>query len=436
MNMYELIKKKRDGGELSRDELAWIVEGAARRTLPEVQLAAWLMACFLRGLSPRETVDLTLLMAESGEQIDLSRIPGCKVDKHSTGGVGDKLTLIVAPLVAAAGLPVAKLSGRALGHTGGTLDKLESIPGLRTELSVEEFVAQVERIGVAIASAGPQLAPADKVFYALRDQTATVDHVALIAASVISKKLAAGADAFVLDVKVGSGAFLKELDQAVALARTMVQTAEGAGRKAVALVTDMNQPLGNAAGNAVEVAEAVAVLSGNGPQSVRHLALELGSEMLVLGGLADSHEKARQDLVRILDSGRALESFRALVAAQGGDPRVADQPEQVLPRARWRLPVMAMADGYVQAINGEEVGLCLVAIGAGRAGATESVDHAAGVLVEAHIGDRVEAGKTPVAWVQGNDRGRLEAVVPRLAAAWTITPDTPAIPPLVYERVA
>lgn len=435
MNMYEIIKKKRDGGELSREELAWVVQGAGRHTLPEVQLAAWLMACFLRGLSQRETVDLTLLMAESGEKLDLSPIPGRKVDKHSTGGIGDKMTLVVAPLVAAAGLPVAKLSGRALGHTGGTLDKLESIPGFRTDLPIRDFIDQVERVGVAVAGAGPELAPADKTLYALRDQTATVDNVSLIAASVLSKKLAAGADAFVLDVKVGSGAFLKRLDQAGELARTMVRTAQGAGREAVALVTDMNQPLGDAAGNAVEVAEAVAVLAGGGPQSVRDLALELGSEMLLLGGMSNSREEARLELTRLLDSGNALERFRAWVAAQGGDPRVADQPEEVLPRATWRLPVFAVQDGYVQAIDGEEIGLCLVAMGAGRTDPGAPLDPTAGVLVKAHIGDRVEAGTSAVAWVQGNDRSRLEAVLPRLSAAWTIAPKEPVVPPLIYERV-
>jgi len=433
--MYEIIKKKRDGGELSREELAWVVQGAGRHTLPEVQLAAWLMACFLRGLSQRETVDLTLLMAESGEKLDLSPIPGRKVDKHSTGGIGDKMTLVVAPLVAAAGLPVAKLSGRALGHTGGTLDKLESIPGFRTDLPIRDFIDQVERVGVAVAGAGPELAPADKTLYALRDQTATVDNVSLIAASVLSKKLAAGADAFVLDVKVGSGAFLKRLDQAGELARTMVRTAQGAGREAVALVTDMNQPLGDAAGNAVEVAEAVAVLAGGGPQSVRDLALELGSEMLLLGGMSNSREEARLELTRLLDSGNALERFRAWVAAQGGDPRVADQPEEVLPRATWRLPVFAVQDGYVQAIDGEEIGLCLVAMGAGRTDPGAPLDPTAGVLVKAHIGDRVEAGTSAVAWVQGNDRSRLEAVLPRLSAAWTIAPKEPVVPPLIYERV-
>lgn len=435
MNMYEIIKKKRDGGELSREELAWVVQGAGRHTLPEVQLAAWLMACFLRGLSQRETVDLTLLMAESGEKLDLSPIPGRKVDKHSTGGIGDKMTLVVAPLVAAAGLPVAKLSGRALGHTGGTLDKLESIPGFRTDLPIRDFIDQVERVGVAVAGAGPELAPADKTLYALRDQTATVDNVSLIAASVLSKKLAAGADVFVLDVKVGSGAFLKRLDQAGELARTMVRTAQGAGRKAVALVTDMNQPLGDAAGNAVEVAEAVAVLAGGGPRSVRNLALELGSEMLLLGGMSNSREEARLELTRLLDSGNALERFRAWVAAQGGDPRVADQPEEVLPRAAWRLPVFAVQDGYVQAIDGEEIGLCLVAMGAGRTDPGTPLDFTAGVLVKAHIGDRVEAGTSAVAWVQGNDRSRLEAVLPRLSAAWTIAPKEPVVPPLIYERV-
>jgi pyrimidine-nucleoside phosphorylase len=420
---------------LSREELAWVVQGAGRHTLPEVQLAAWLMACFLRGLSQRETVDLTLLMAESGEKLDLSPIPGRKVDKHSTGGIGDKMTLVVAPLVAAAGLPVAKLSGRALGHTGGTLDKLESIPGFRTDLPIRDFIDQVERVGVAVAGAGPELAPADKTLYALRDQTATVDNVSLIAASVLSKKLAAGADAFVLDVKVGSGAFLKRLDQAGELARTMVRTAQGAGRKAVALVTDMNQPLGDAAGNAVEVAEAVAVLAGGGPRSVRDLALELGSEMLLLGGMSNSREEARLELTRLLDSGNALERFRAWVAAQGGDPRVADQPEEVLPRAAWRLPVFAVQDGYVQAIDGEEIGLCLVAMGAGRTDPGTPLDLTAGVLVKAHIGDRVEAGTSAVAWVQGNDRSRLEAVLPRLSAAWTIAPKEPVVPPLIYERV-
>lgn len=434
-SMYEIIKKKRDGGELNRDELAYVVRGACQHRLPEAQLAAWLMAVFWRGLSRRETVDLTVLMAQSGSQLDLSRLPGVKVDKHSTGGVGDKTTLVVAPLVAAAGLPVAKLSGRALGHTGGTLDKLESIPGFRTDLSMDEFIGQVERIGVAVAGAGAGLAPADKVFYALRDQTATVDSIPLIAASVLSKKLAAGADAFVLDVKVGSGAFLKREEEAVTLAETMVETARGAGRRARALVTDMNQPLGRAVGNAVEVEEAVAVLRGEGPAAVRELSLELGTEMLLLAGVEPSRESARRRLLERLASGAALEKFQIWVQAQGGDPHVAERPQEVLPRPSCRRPLLAGRTGFVQGINGEEIGLALAGMGAGRTGADAVIDPAAGLLVEVSIGDEVEAGRSVLGWVQGAEASRVERAIPRLLGAFRIGPEPVSAPPLVYRRV-
>ncbi len=362
---YELILKKRTGHELTTDEIEQWIQGVTDGSFTDAQSAALLMAILFRGMSDRETAALTLAMARSGRQVDLSSLPGIKVDKHSSGGVGDKTTLVVAPLVAAAGAPVAKLSGRALGHTGGTLDKLESIPGLRVELSLSEFLDVVREVGVAVASAGVDLAPADKKLYALRDATATVDSVPLIAASIMSKKLAGGADAFVLDVKVGEGAFLTREEDALALARTCVAVAHEAGRQAVAYLTSMDQPLGVAVGNALEVREAIETLQGGGPADLRELVLVLGAEMVRLAGVEADEGKARSLLERLLDSGEAAARFQRMIAAQGGDPEVVENPD-LLPRAEVRLPVEAPRAGYVQAIATRELGLASMALGAGR----------------------------------------------------------------------
>ncbi|MBE3582968.1 MAG: thymidine phosphorylase [Limnochordaceae bacterium] len=435
MSMYELIRKKRNGGEHTEAELASLVAGITHGIIPTEQVSAWLMAVYFRGMTEKETALFTRLMAASGHTLDLTAIPGIKVDKHSSGGVGDKTTIALAPLVAACGLPVAKLSGRALGHTGGTLDKLESIPGLRVELSQAEFIAQVQGIGLAVASAGVDLAPADKILYALRDRTATVDSLPLIAASIMSKKLAAGADAFVLDVKVGRGAFLKQTEQALQLARTMTAIAARAGHPAVALVTDMNQPLGRAVGNAVEIAEVVDFLRGDGPADLQELVFALGREMLKLGRAAADDQAAQAQLERAWRSGAALERFQTWIQAQGGDPRVADSPWQVLSRAQHEVTVLAPASGYLAGVDGELLGLVLAHLGAGRMEPHARIDPAVGLWMEARIGDPVQAGQTVLARLWGNDRQRLEAAVTRLQPAWIVADVPPAHPPLVLARV-
>lgn len=430
---YELILKKREGGELSTEEIRAWVRGVTDGSVSDAQSAALLMAILFRGMSDRETTDLTLAMAASGRQVDLSSVPGVKVDKHSSGGVGDKTTLVLAPLVAAAGAPVAKLSGRGLGHTGGTLDKLESIPGLRVELALGEFLELVREVGVAIGSAGADLAPADKKLYALRDATATVESVPLIAASIMSKKLAGGADALVLDVKVGNGAFLQEEEEAAALARTCLAVAHRAGRRATALLTSMDQPLGHAVGNALEVREAIETLKGGGPRDLRELVLALGVEMLQLAGVEPDGTAARLRLERLLASGEAADRFRRMVEAQGGDPRVLDDPDR-LPRTPVRRPVTARRSGYVQAIATRELGLAAMALGAGRDRPGATIDLAAGLEVACKVGDAVEAGQ-PLAWIHAPSADRAEQLLDRVCDAFVMGESQPEPPPLVRRRL-
>ncbi|MCR4399349.1 MAG: thymidine phosphorylase, partial [Syntrophomonadaceae bacterium] len=355
MTASDLIKKKRDGGELTTEEIDFLVKGLTSGAIPDYQVTAWAMAVFFRGMSARETRDLALAMAASGDTVDLSGIRGIKVDKHSTGGVGDKTTLVVIPLVAAAGVPVAKMSGRGLGHTGGTVDKFESIPGFRSALSREEFIAQVNAVGAAVVAQSGNLVPADKKLYALRDVTATVDSIPLIASSVMSKKLAAGADAIVLDVKVGSGAFMKRTEEAFQLARLMVDIGTGAGRRVVALVTDMDQPLGHAVGNLLEVREAVDTLRGKGPADLEGLCLHLAGHMLALGGKAGDPVQGTALARQLLAAGDGLAKLREMVAAQGGRPEWLEREEEG--RARYWETVPAPSTGYVAAIDAEAVGL-------------------------------------------------------------------------------
>jgi pyrimidine-nucleoside phosphorylase len=408
----ELIREKRDGESHTDEAIRFLVKGASDGTIPDYQLAAWLMAVRLNGMSDRETTTLTLAMAASGRQLDLSSIPGKKVDKHSTGGVGDKATLVVAPLVASAGVPVAKLSGRALGHSGGTLDKLESIPGLRVDLTIDEFVQQVGRIGIAIAGQTADMVPADKVFYALRDATATVDSVPLIASSVMSKKLAAGADAILLDVKCGRGAFIASIAEAETLASALVALGTNANRETVAYVTDMEQPLGRAVGNALEVREAIDTLAGHGPPELEALSLRLAEEMLRMAGAQ------KIDVRRQLTNGAALGKFAELIAAQGGDARVVDDPSR-LATAPVQRPVMASTAGVVARVDALEIALAAKAMGAGRDRKGAAIDLAVGVVLEKKVGDSVAAGEI-VAVIHARSAGDAENVATRVSAAFSV----------------
>jgi len=433
MGVCEIIWKKRDGETLSYREIEYLIHGYTRGDIPDYQVAAWLMAVYFRGMNKQETVDLTMAMVKSGETIDLAEIEGIKVDKHSTGGVGDTTTLVLAPLVAAAGVPVAKMSGRGLGYTGGTLDKLESIPGFRIDLSREEFLNNVKTIGLSVMGQTADLVPADGKIYALRDVTATVDSIPLIASSIMSKKLAVGAEAIVLDVKTGGGAFMKTVEYSLALAKAMVEIGQAVGRKTIALVSDMNQPLGLAVGNALEVGEAIAVLQGKGPEDLRELSLELGAAMLYLANKAGSLEEGKEKLLTFLKNGQALAKFAQMIEAQGGDPRVLQDPS-LLPQARIKEELTAQESGYLVQLEAQKVGLAAMALGAGRERKTDCVDPAAGVLLQKKVGDWVEKGEV-LAVLQTNEAGKLAAGREKLAAAYTIAswPQTKA--KLIYQTV-
>jgi pyrimidine-nucleoside phosphorylase len=432
--VYGIIKTKRDGGELSKQQITQFIREYVAGTVPDYQASALLMALFLRGLNSRETADLTQAMVDSGDVVDLSSLPGLTVDKHSTGGVGDKTTLVLGPLLAAAGLTVAKMSGRGLGHTGGTLDKLEAIPGLSTQLSAGEMVAQVRRIGIAVIAQTARLVPADRLLYALRDVTATVDSLPLIASSIMSKKLAAGAHAIVLDVKTGSGAFMQTTDKAFELARAMIEIGTSAGRAVVAVVSNMNQPLGRAVGNALEVEEAIQILRGDGPDDLRELCLVLGSQLLQLAENEVNEERARRHLVDVLDSGAALTRFRDLVVAQGGDGRVVDAPESVLPRAVCTDAVTSPGSGYIQGIDALRVGEAARVLGAGRLMKDDIIDPAAGVRLSLKVGDAVSAGQE-WASIYAPDAARLAEGSQVLSGAITVSIEKPAHIPLVFGLV-
>jgi pyrimidine-nucleoside phosphorylase len=422
----DLIRDKRDGLAHSDDAIRFVVRGATDGSIPDYQLSAWLMAVRLNGMSDQETQTLTLAMAASGRQLDLSSIPGRKVDKHSTGGVGDKATLVVAPLVAAAGIPVAKLSGRALGHSGGTLDKLESIPGFDVQLGIDQFIDQVRRIGIAIAGQTSDMVPADKVFYALRDATATVDSIPLIASSVMSKKLAAGADAIVLDVKCGHGAFVGTLEEAEALGRALVAIGANAGRETVAYISDMDQPLGRAVGNALEVREAIETLSGHGPPDLETLSLRLGDEMLRMAAAP------KTDLRRLLSDGSALRKFAQLIEAQSGDASVVRDPDR-LPTAPVRRAVPAAQSGQVAAIDALEVALAAKSLGAGRDRKDAPIDLAVGIVLDKKVGDPVRQGE-PLATVHARTDEAARQVASRVAAAFRVASSGRARP-LLLRRV-
>ena len=431
MRAYDILLRKRQGNELSPEEIKWLVDGYTKGAIPDYQMAAWAMAVFFQGMSPAETAALTMAMADSGPRLDLSAIPGIKVDKHSTGGVGDKTTLVLAPLVAAAGVPVAKLSGRGLGHTGGTIDKLESIPGFRAELPTAQFLRIVREIGVAVASATESLAPADKKLYALRDATATVESIPLIAASILSKKLAGGADAIVFDVKCGLGAFMVDEGEGRTLARLLVESCRKAGRHACALLTSMDQPLGRTIGNALEVQEAIATLKGQGPKDLRELCLALGSEMLYLAGKAATPEEGQGILARLLDSGAALAKMVQWFKAQGGDPQVIDDPE-LLPQPTTVVQVKASQPGYVTALNARELALVVMALGAGRATKDDPIDPTAGIVLAKKTGDYVETGEV-LATLQ--NRGTIDQDEGHRVERSFQIGDRPGPKPLILERI-
>ncbi|MGB9885903.1 MAG: thymidine phosphorylase [Moorellales bacterium] len=426
----ELIGRKQRGEKHTPEEIAFLVEGYLRGTVPDYQMAAWLMAVYFRGLDSEETWALTRLLVDSGEVLNLESVPGIKVDKHSTGGVGDKTTLVVVPLAAACGLTVVKLAGRSLGHTGGTLDKLEAIPGMRVELSREEIISQATRIGMVLAGHTAELVPADRKLYALRDVTATAECPPLIAASIMSKKIAGGAQVIVLDVKVGEGGFLPGLEEGRNLARAMVELGRRAGRPAAAVLSRMDQPLGRAVGNALEVEEAVEVLQGRGPADVRELSLVLTSQLLVLAGKVENLEKGRELAEEGLDQGRAWEKFRQLVSAQGGRVEVLEAGG--LAQARYRVPIVAAREGYVQKVAARSVGEAARVLGAGRQALGQAVDPAVGIVVLAKTGDYVTAGQ-PLAVIHAQDRDRAETLAGHLASAWEITEYPPPYRPLVFE---
>ncbi|QNK55422.1 pyrimidine-nucleoside phosphorylase [Paenibacillus sp. PAMC21692] len=434
MRAVDCIHKKRNGGELSSAEIAFLIKGYSSSDIPDYQMSAWAMAVFYQGMTEDETAALTMAMAESGDMVNLSPIRGVKVDKHSTGGVGDKTTLIIGPLVASAGVPVAKMSGRGLGHTGGTIDKLESIPGFRTELDRETFIAQVNDLGLAVIGQSGDLAPADKKLYALRDVTATVESIPLIASSVMSKKIAAGADAIVLDVKTGSGAFMKTQADAEKLAAAMVGIGNQVGRDTAAVISDMDQPLGFAIGNALEVAEAVETLRGQGPEDLTELCLALGSHMVVLGGAASSIEEGKRLLRERLNNGEALAKFKAFIEAQGGDGSVVDHPDR-LPAAPARIQVLAPIGGYVAAIDAEQLGLAAMMLGAGRATKDAAIDYAVGLVIVKKVGDEVTEGE-PIATLHIRvENGETASVVDRVKAAYSIQSARPNVKPLLLAVV-
>lgn len=430
MRMYDLIEKKKLGGQLSDGEIRWMIEGFTRGDIPDYQMSAMLMAICFQGMDEGETLTLTLAMRDSGDVLDLSGIPGTKVDKHSTGGVGDKTSLILTPIIAALGVPVAKMSGRGLGHTGGTIDKLESFRGFRTALSEQQFLDNVRHVGVAIAGQTANLAPADKKLYALRDVTATVAQPSLIASSIMSKKLASGADAIVLDVKTGRGAFMQTLEEAQELARIMVRIGRGAGKPVMAVITDMSQPLGNTIGNALEVAEAIEALSGRGPCDLMEVVFALGGCMLQAAGRVHSHKEAQELMRRVMEDGSALRVFADFVEAQGGDPAQVYHPK-LLPAAAHEMAVLSPADGYVNSIDALAVGNACMILGGGRITKDSVIDLSVGVRLILKTGAAVAKG-APLAVIYGNDHDKCLQAQDMIQAAYHIGTQKVTPGPTVY----
>jgi len=433
MRMYDLILKKRNGEELSKEEINYFIENYTKGTIPDYQASAFIMAIFFQQMNRRETADLTMAMVKSGDILDLSKIKGIKVDKHSTGGVGDTTTLVLAPMVAALGIPVAKMSGRGLGHTGGTIDKLESFKGFSVDMSEEKFINNVNNIKMALVSQTGDLAPADKKLYSLRDVTATVDNVSLIASSVMSKKIAAGADAIVLDVKVGDGAFMKTPEAALDLANEMVGIGKSVGRNTVAVISDMDQPLGLAIGNALEVEEAINTLKGKGPKDLLELCLVLGSNMVVLAEKAKTLEEARTMLIEVIESGKALNKLKEFVAAQGGDISCIDDTGK-LPKAKYVIPVVIDKEGYVSKINAQNIGLIAMELGAGRSTKESVIDLSVGIVLNKKRGDKVQKGDI-VAYVHANDEQKGKKASGDILSNYVIEPKYQSNIPLVYDIV-
>lgn len=433
MRMYDLIQKKRNGGILSDAEIHHMVAGFTDGEIPDYQMSAMMMAIYFKGLNEKETLALTLEMAHSGDMLDLSGIHGKIVDKHSTGGVGDKTSLILAPMVAALGVPVAKMSGRGLGHTGGTIDKLESIPGFSTTLTTDTFIKNVNEIKLALVGQTANLAPADKKLYALRDVTATVDQISLIASSIMSKKLASGADAIVLDVKTGSGAFMKREEDSIALAKTMVKIGNGAGRKTTAVISDMDQPLGFFIGNALEIKEVIETLKGNGPQDLTQLCLVLGAHMLFNVNAVSSVEKGMEQLKETIENGSALEKFAQFVKAQGGNEQ-AIYDTSLLPKASLTEDVPSPTEGYVIKMYTDEIGIASLLLGGGRETKESTIDLSVGIVLHKKMGDFVKKGEI-LATLHANDQTKLQAAKEQLLHAYKISSFQPMLPPLIHEVI-
>lgn len=433
MRMYDLIMKKRNGESLTTDEITFMIDGYTAGRIPDYQMSAMMMAIYFRKMTEEETLALTLAMQKSGQVLDLSGIQGIKVDKHSTGGVGDKTSLALTPMVSACGVKIAKMSGRGLGHTGGTIDKLESFPGFTTGISIEQFEKNVNEAGIAIMGQTAELAPADKKLYALRDVTATVDNISLIASSIMSKKLACGADAIVLDVKTGSGAFMKQLADSQALAREMVTIGRGAGKKTYAVISDMDQPLGRAVGNSLEVREAIDTLRGHGPEDFTALCMELGSLMLVAGEKAENQQQAREMLREAVSSGRALDKLAQFVSLQGGDSSYVYEPEKFL-QASIQEEVYADREGYIQKIECDEVGICCLMLGGGRETKESKIDLSVGILLHKKVGDYVKCGES-LATFHANDAEKCAQAKERFLSAYTIGKEKPPVRPLIYEVI-
>jgi pyrimidine-nucleoside phosphorylase len=433
MRAVDIIEKKRDGRALAREEIEFFVQGFTRGDIPDYQTSAWAMAVYLQGMSAEETTNLTLAMAHSGTILDLSSIAPRVLDKHSSGGVGDKTTLVVGPLIAALDLPFGKMSGRGLGFSGGTLDKLESIPGFKADLSTEEFLTQLKKYRIVVSGQSHELTPADGKLYALRDVTGTVGSLPLIASSIMSKKIAAGAQVIALDVKVGRGAFMKNEADAVALAELMVKIGEGVGRKVCAVISDMNQPLGLAVGNTLEVEEALETLKGHGPRDFIEHCFQMAEQLLLLADAVKSETEAREKLQKVLTSGRALQKFGDLIEGQGGTRRVLDD-YTVMPHAKLVEDVLAPQDGFISGIDAEEVGLTTVQLGGGREQKSDRIDYAVGIVLKHKVGDRVSRGE-PLLTLHANDRVKLVAAKARLLAAYEFSDAEPKPSPLIHQVV-